>query len=121
MMVARRGAVRAKCHSAQLTIPDMRRLSAELHGMGLKVGIYLTPWRATLSRHNGSSADNINGIDDWIASHDYNEFFQYQVPQFDSWLIILAKPLADRLRKRKRQRFTGEMKRPASTRSCPRC
>jgi alpha-galactosidase len=82
--------------------------------MGLKVGIYSTPWRATLSRHNGSSADNVNGIDDWIASHDYNEFFQYQVPQFDSWLDNFGwlKPLADRLRKRKRQRFTGEMKRP---------
>jgi len=93
---------------------DLGRLSAELHGMGLKVGLYSTPWRATLSRHNGSSADNANGIDDWIATRDYNEFFQYQVPQFHSWLDNYGwlKPLADRLRKRKRQKYTGEMKRP---------
>lgn len=94
--------------------PDFKGLSTELHGMGLKVGLYSTPWRATLSRHNGSSADNPNGTDDWIPSHDYNEFFQYQVPQFRSWLDNYGwlKPLADRLRKRKRQKYTGRMKRP---------
>jgi len=94
--------------------PDARRLGAELHGMGLKFGLYSTPWRATLSRHNGSSADKANGIDDWIGAHDYNEYFQYQVPQFHSWLDNYGwlKPLADRLRKRRRQKYTGQMKRP---------
>ncbi len=94
--------------------PDLRRLSAELHGMGLKFGLYSTPWRTTLSRHNGSSSDNVNGRDDWIAAHDYNEFFQYQVPQFHSWLDNYGwlKPLADRLRKQERRKYTKEMRRP---------
>ncbi|MGH8094226.1 MAG: putative Ig domain-containing protein, partial [Chthoniobacterales bacterium] len=94
--------------------PDMGRLAAELHGMGLKFGIYSTPWRATLSRHNGSSADNVNGTDDWVATHDYNEFFQYQVPEFHSWLDGYGwlKPLAGWLRKRRRRAYTEQMRRP---------
>ena len=92
--------------------PDMKRLADEIHGLGLKFGIYSTPRRTTLSRHNGSSADNANGTDDWIAAHDYNEFFQYQIPPYRSGLEKYGclKPLTDRLRKRARRAYTRQMR-----------
>ncbi len=93
--------------------PDMKHLAGEIHGLGLKFGLYSTPWRATLSRHNGSSADNADGIDDWIATHDYNELFQYQIPPYHSRLEKYGwlRPLVDRLRKRARRDYTKQMRR----------
>ena len=94
--------------------PDLKRLADEVHNLGLKFGLYSTPWRATLSRHNGSSADSADGIDHWIAAHDYNEFFQYQVPEYHSGLEKYGwlKPLTERLRKRARHEYAKEMRRP---------
>ena len=57
--------------------PDLKALGEQIHGLGLKFGIYSTPWRGSYEGHIGSSADNEDGSYDWIKSGDHNEFFRY--------------------------------------------
>jgi alpha-galactosidase len=45
--------------------PDMKGLCDEIHGMGLKVGIYSTPWLTTYARRIGGSSENENG--EWTS------------------------------------------------------
>ncbi|HEY1684835.1 MAG TPA: putative Ig domain-containing protein [Tepidisphaeraceae bacterium] len=42
--------------------PDIQKLCDEIHGMGLKAGIYSTPWMQSYARYAGGSADNPDGI-----------------------------------------------------------
>lgn len=56
--------------------PDMKALADELHGLGLKFGLYSSPWRGTYEGHIGSYSDNADGTYEWIASGDHNEFFR---------------------------------------------
>lgn len=42
--------------------PDMRGLSDEIHKMGLKIGIYSTPWVESYAHHIGGSSENPEGI-----------------------------------------------------------
>lgn len=42
--------------------PDMRGLSNEIHKMGLKFGIYSTPWVESYAHHIGGSSENPEGI-----------------------------------------------------------
>jgi len=41
--------------------PDMKRLCDEVHGLGLKVGIYSTPWVTSYAGFRGGSADTPDG------------------------------------------------------------
>jgi alpha-galactosidase len=41
--------------------PDMKGLCDTIHGMGLKVGIYSTPWVTSYANHVGGSAENPEG------------------------------------------------------------
>jgi alpha-galactosidase len=43
--------------------PDMKGLCDDLHHMGLKAGIYSTPWVTSYAHHIGGSSDNEGG--DW--------------------------------------------------------
>ena len=43
--------------------PDMHALAAAVHGLGLKLGIYSTPWITSYATYAGGSADNPAG--DW--------------------------------------------------------
>ena len=43
------------------TFPDMQALCDEIHGMGLKAGIYSTPWVESYGHHIGGSAMNPEG------------------------------------------------------------
>jgi alpha-galactosidase len=56
--------------------PDMKGMSDELHAMGLKFGIYSSPWRGTYAGHIGSSCDNANGTYDYIEAGNHDEFYQ---------------------------------------------
>ena len=56
--------------------PDMKALAEEIHLMGLKFGIYSTPWRGTYEGHIGSSCDNADGTYDWIKAGDHNPFMR---------------------------------------------
>ncbi|MBI2497256.1 MAG: alpha-galactosidase [Opitutae bacterium] len=41
--------------------PDLRALCDEIHALGLKAGIYSTPWITTYAGHAGGSSDNADG------------------------------------------------------------
>lgn len=41
--------------------PDMKALADEVHAMGLKIGIYSTPWVTSYAGYVGGSADNPEG------------------------------------------------------------
>jgi alpha-galactosidase len=56
--------------------PDMKGLGDAIHDLGLKFGIYSTPWRGTYEGHIGSSGDREDGIYDWVVSGDHNEFIR---------------------------------------------
>src|SRR4051812_22229803 len=45
--------------------PNMKGLCDTIHGMGLKVGIYSTPWVTSYANHIGGSAENPEGT--WTA------------------------------------------------------
>jgi alpha-galactosidase len=42
--------------------PDMAALVAQIHQLGLKAGIYSTPWITSYALHAGGSADNPQGV-----------------------------------------------------------
>ncbi|HTR80980.1 MAG TPA: putative Ig domain-containing protein [Bacteroidota bacterium] len=42
--------------------PDMKGLCDSIHGMGLKVGIYSTPWTTSYATYIGSSSENPKGL-----------------------------------------------------------
>jgi alpha-galactosidase len=44
--------------------PDMKNLCAEIHALGLKAGIYSTPWVRSYAGHVGGSAENPEGTFD---------------------------------------------------------
>lgn len=54
--------------------PDMKGLCDYVHSLGLKIGIYSTPWVTTYAQHIGGSADNPRGT--WSAEKD---------PRFQGW------------------------------------
>ncbi|MBI1808181.1 MAG: NPCBM/NEW2 domain-containing protein [Ignavibacteria bacterium] len=53
--------------------PDMVVLAREIHNLGLKIGIYSTPWRGSYEGHIGGSCDNQDGTYDWIKAGEANE------------------------------------------------
>jgi len=57
--------------------PDMKGLADEIHTLGLRFGIYSTPWRGTYEGHIGSSCDNEDGTYDWIKEGKCNEYFKF--------------------------------------------
>ncbi len=41
--------------------PDLKKFCEEIHGLGLKAGIYSTPWITSYATYPGGSADNAEG------------------------------------------------------------
>ncbi|MCF7818930.1 MAG: putative Ig domain-containing protein [Kiritimatiellales bacterium] len=41
--------------------PDMKKLADDIHALGLKLGIYSTPWVTSYAGYNGGSADSADG------------------------------------------------------------
>ena len=64
----------------------MAGLTKEVHDMGLKLGIYSTPWGGTYSAHIGSYSDNPDGINQYIKDGLHNENYRYQKPNGDYWV-----------------------------------
>jgi alpha-galactosidase len=54
--------------------PDMAGLVATIHSLGLKAGIYSTPWMGSYAGHIGGSADNADGTYPWLANADDTGF-----------------------------------------------
>jgi alpha-galactosidase len=55
--------------------PDMKMLGDKIHALGLKFGLYSSPWLGTYEGHIGSSGDEADGTYDWIKAGDHDEFF----------------------------------------------
>ena len=69
-------------HQAVMTnskFPDMKALADEIHGMGLKIGIYSGPWVGTYAGHLGSYSDKADGTYDWVEKYA-NEYYRYVDP-----------------------------------------
>lgn len=56
--------------------PDMKALADEVHALGLKFGIYSSPWRGTYAGYIGGSSDNEDGTYAWVEAGEVNEFFK---------------------------------------------
>lgn len=61
--------------------PDMRQLTREVHDLGLKLGIYSSPWVGTYAAHIGSYADTPEGEYNWIKEGNSNENYRYTLPE----------------------------------------
>jgi len=55
--------------------PAMKALVDEIHALGLKFGIYSSPWRGTYAGYIGGSSDNADGTSPWVVSGDVDEFY----------------------------------------------
>jgi alpha-galactosidase len=56
--------------------PDMKALGDDIHALGLKFGIYSTPWRGSYAGYIGGSSDDADGTYSWVKSGDVNEFYK---------------------------------------------
>jgi alpha-galactosidase len=54
--------------------PDMKGLCEDVHSLGLKIGIYSTPWVTSYAGNVGGSSDNEDGS--WIRIEGYNNFIK---------------------------------------------
>lgn len=57
----KRGGPDNAIQSNPVTFPDMAQLSNNVHNLGLKLGIYSSPWAETYGRHVGGSSNNVDG------------------------------------------------------------
>ncbi|HVU34879.1 MAG TPA: putative Ig domain-containing protein [Opitutaceae bacterium] len=55
---------------------DMKALADEVHALGLKFGIYSSPWRGTYAGYVGGSSDNADGTYPWVVSGDVNGYYR---------------------------------------------
>jgi len=63
---------------------DMKKLCDEIHGMGLKAGIYSTPWITSYAKFAGGSSDDPKGA--WakeLASQRFQRFGKYSFAEND--------------------------------------
>ena len=61
--------------------PDIKGLVDQIHGMGLKVGIYSAPWVATYLGHIGTQCDNPEGKYEWIEKGVCDENYKIEDPE----------------------------------------
>jgi alpha-galactosidase len=58
--------------------PDMKGLSDQIHAMGLKFGLYSTPWTLSYAGFVGSACENADGTYDWIVSGNHDKDFHIE-------------------------------------------
>ncbi len=93
--------------------PDMAGLAKEVHSLGLKLGIYSTPWRSSFYGHIGSSADTADGSTDWIRAGVHTDVHRYLYPQERSRLerYAMLRALGRRRTKRRLRRIDDDLRR----------
>jgi len=82
-----------KFHAIQgnAKFPDMKKLCDDIHALGLKAGIYSTPWITTYGKYCGGSSDDPKGT--WSKALGTEEFWKHgkhsfaanDAKQFDDW------------------------------------
>ena len=77
--------------------PDMKGLADEIHNMGLKIGIYSTPWISSYAEFVGGSSDDPQGKwDESIKGRDWRKdgkhlFAENDAKQWAAWGIDYLK------------------------------
>ncbi len=56
--------------------PNMKELSDDIHGMGLKFGLYSTPWVRSYAGYPGSASNSADGTYEWIVNGEHNKNFK---------------------------------------------
>jgi alpha-galactosidase len=77
--------------------PDLKALCAEIHGLGLKAGIYSTPWVTSFAKYTGGSSDDPAGA--WSKDlaqekhwrHGRHLFVENDAKQWAEWGIDYLK------------------------------
>lgn len=64
---------------------NMGQLGKRIHELGLKLGIYSTPWIGTYEGHIGSYADSTDGTYPWVDMQDHNEFVRIGRSGEEDW------------------------------------
>lgn len=69
------------------TFPDMQGLCDEVHNLGLKIGIYSTPWVESYGHHIGGSAQNAKGLFEKTKENipRNKKQFPYAIGQYTFW------------------------------------
>jgi alpha-galactosidase len=69
------------------TFPDMQALCNEVHGLGLKIGIYSTPWIESYGHHVGGSAMNAEGSFEHTKENipRNKKLFPYMIGTYHFW------------------------------------
>jgi Alpha-galactosidase len=71
--------------------PDLKKLCDEIHALGLKAGIYSSPWITTYGGYRGGSSDSPNGAWEKLADYECNKrlgkfrFAANDARQFAEW------------------------------------
>ncbi len=71
--------------------PDMKKLADEIHALGLKVGIYSTPWITSYAKFCGGSSENADGTwtgalrDQKFRKHGKYSFAVADAKQWAAW------------------------------------
>ncbi|HUJ45253.1 MAG TPA: putative Ig domain-containing protein [Opitutaceae bacterium] len=77
--------------------PDMKKLCADIHALGLKTGIYSSPWITTFAGFPGGSSDNAEGAWERLSNYEPNKrigrysFAQQDATQWAGWGIDYLK------------------------------
>lgn len=95
------------------SFPAMQALVDQIHEIGLKAGIYSTPWKTSFFGHIGSSADNADGSYNWIGTASSSDLYQYLLPPveptiFDGYAFL--KPLSERIKKGRKRSLEKEIR-----------
>jgi alpha-galactosidase len=64
--------------------PNMKTLADSIHAMGLKIGIYSSPWTGTYAGHIGSYADRPDGSYDWIDRQQHTPVYRFDAGDPDN-------------------------------------
>jgi alpha-galactosidase len=69
------------------TFPNMQSLCDEVHHLGLKIGIYSTPWTESYGHHIGGSSQNAEGLFEKTKENipRNKKLFPYAIGQYTFW------------------------------------
>ncbi len=71
--------------------PDMKKLCADIHALGLRVGIYSSPWITTFAGYPGGSSDDAKGAWERLSNYEPNKrlgrysFTRQDAAQWGEW------------------------------------
>jgi len=71
--------------------PDIQKLVADIHGMGLKFGVYSSPWKLTYANYTGGSADDPRGCRNEEKAVGRYTFEKQDAAEWSRWGVDFLK------------------------------